>query len=123
VIRVGGKSYELHNSDVLYIGRGNAEVSFESKDKANPAVFYLLSYLAHTTYPVALVRKEDATPKEMGSAEACNHRTIRKYIYLDGARSCQLVMGVTRWRRAVHGTPCRRTPRPPHGNLHVLQSA
>jgi 4-deoxy-L-threo-5-hexosulose-uronate ketol-isomerase len=95
VVLVGGKSYELNNRDVLYIGRGNAEVSFASKDKANPAVFYLLSYPAHATYPVALVRKEDATPKEMGSAEACNHRTICKYIYLNGARSCQLVMGVT----------------------------
>jgi hypothetical protein len=25
----------------------------------------------------------------------CNHRTVCKYIHLDGARSCQLVMGVT----------------------------
>jgi 4-deoxy-L-threo-5-hexosulose-uronate ketol-isomerase len=66
MVRVGGKSYELNNLDVLYIGRGNAEVSFESKDKANPAIFYLLSYPAHAVYPVALVRKEDANPKEMG---------------------------------------------------------
>jgi 4-deoxy-L-threo-5-hexosulose-uronate ketol-isomerase len=115
VIRVGGKSYELNNSDVLYIGRGNAEVSFESKDKAAPAIFYLLSYPAHATYPVALVRKEDATPKELGSAEACNRRTIRKYIYLDGARSSQLVMGVTTlapgssWNTMPSHTHDRRT--------------
>ncbi len=46
-------------------------------------------------YPVALVRKEEATPMELGSLETCNKRTICKYIYLQGARSCQLVMGVT----------------------------
>jgi 4-deoxy-L-threo-5-hexosulose-uronate ketol-isomerase len=95
VVRIEGKSHELNNLDVLYVGRGNAEVSFESKDKAAPAIFYLLSYPAHASYPVALVLKEDANPTEMGSAETCNHRTICKYIHLAGARSCQLVMGVT----------------------------
>ncbi|MGA2672517.1 MAG: 5-dehydro-4-deoxy-D-glucuronate isomerase [Terracidiphilus sp.] len=95
VVRIEGKSYELNNLDVLYVGRGNAKVSFESKDTAAPAIFYLLSYPAHASYPVALVRKEEANPTEMGSAETCNHRTICKYIHLAGARSCQLVMGVT----------------------------
>jgi 4-deoxy-L-threo-5-hexosulose-uronate ketol-isomerase len=94
-VTVDGKSYDLRNLDVLYIGRGNAEVSFASADKANPAVYYLLSYPAHATYPVALVRKEDALPTTLGSLETCNRRTIYKYIHLDGARSCQLVMGVT----------------------------
>jgi 4-deoxy-L-threo-5-hexosulose-uronate ketol-isomerase len=115
IVRVEGKSFELNNLDVLYIGRGNAEVSFESKDKAKLAVFYLLSYLAHAAYPVSLVRKEDANPKEMGSGETCNRRTICKYIYLDGARSCQLVMGVTHlhpgssWNTLPAHTHDRRT--------------
>jgi len=95
VVRVEGKSFEMENLDVLYVGRGNAKVSFESKDKSLPAVFYLLSYPAHATYPVTLVRKEGANPTELGSAETCNLRTICKYIHLGGARSCQLVMGVT----------------------------
>ena len=94
-ITVEGKSYELNNLDVLYIGRGNKQVTFESKDKNAPAIFYLLSYPAHAVYPVALVRKDEATPVELGSLETCNKRTICKYIYLQGARSCQLVMGVT----------------------------
>jgi 4-deoxy-L-threo-5-hexosulose-uronate ketol-isomerase len=94
-ITVEGKSYELNNLDVLYIGRGNKQVTFASKDKAAPAIFYLLSYPAHAVYPVALVRKEEAAPMELGSLETCNKRTICKYIYLQGARSCQLVMGVT----------------------------
>lgn len=95
IVRVQGKSYELENLDVLYIGRGNAEVNFESKDKAAPAVFYLLSYPAHTSYPVTVVRKAEANPTTIGSAETCNLRTICKYIHQAGAKSCQLVMGVT----------------------------
>lgn len=94
-INVGGKSYEVDNLDVLYIGRGNEEVSFESRDKSSAAFFYLLSYPAHASYPVALVKKDEANPTTIGSAETCNHRTICKYIHLEGARSCQLVMGVT----------------------------
>ena len=94
-ITVEGKSYELNNLDVLYIGRGNKQVAFASKDKEAPAIYYLLSYPAHAVYPVALVRKEDAVPTELGSLETCNKRTICKYIFLQGARSCQLVMGVT----------------------------
>jgi 4-deoxy-L-threo-5-hexosulose-uronate ketol-isomerase len=115
VVKVEGKSYELNNLDVLYVGRGNANVTFESKDKATPAIFYLLSYPSHATYPVALVRKEDANPTEMGSAETCNHRTICKYIHLNGARSSQLVMGVTHlhpgssWNTLPAHTHDRRT--------------
>jgi 4-deoxy-L-threo-5-hexosulose-uronate ketol-isomerase len=94
-ITVDGKTYDLNNLDVLYVGKGSKKVSFVSKDKSKPAVFYLMSYPAHMTYPTALVRKEDANPTEMGSQESCNKRTICKYIHLEGARSCQLVMGVT----------------------------
>ncbi|MGA2569287.1 MAG: 5-dehydro-4-deoxy-D-glucuronate isomerase [Terracidiphilus sp.] len=95
IVIVDGRSYELNYLDVLYIGRGSKEVSFASKDKSAPAIFYLLSYPAHAVYPVALVRKEDASPMELGSLETSNKRTICKYIHLEGARSCQLVMGVT----------------------------
>jgi 4-deoxy-L-threo-5-hexosulose-uronate ketol-isomerase len=95
-ILVDGKSHSLENLDCLYMGRGNREVSFASKDPSSPAIFYLLSYPAHTAYPVALVRKEDASPTTIGSAETCNLRTITKYIHLQGAKSCQLVLGVTR---------------------------
>ncbi len=94
-VTVQGKSYALDNLDVLYIGRGNAQVSFQSNDKSARAVYYLLSYPAHAEYPVALVKKADAVPTELGSVETCNKRTICKYIHLQGARSCQLVMGVT----------------------------
>lgn len=95
VIHVGNASYELDNLDLLYIGRGNPDVRFESKSAKEPAIFYLLSYPAHSAHPVTLVKKSEAQPTEQGSAKACNRRTIYKYIHLDGARSCQLVMGVT----------------------------
>ncbi|MFZ0661879.1 MAG: 5-dehydro-4-deoxy-D-glucuronate isomerase [Acidobacteriaceae bacterium] len=95
VIRVDGVAHTLANLDCLYIGRGSKQIAFESSDPKSPAIFYLLSYPAHAEYPTTLVRKEQANPVEAGSVEACNHRTIYKYIHLQGARSCQLVMGVT----------------------------
>jgi 4-deoxy-L-threo-5-hexosulose-uronate ketol-isomerase len=94
-IVVNGKDYPLENLDCLYIGRGNAEISFASHDPSSPAIFYLLSYPAHTAYPVALIRKQEASPTIIGAAETCNLRTVSKYIHMGGVKSCQLVMGVT----------------------------
>jgi len=95
LVHVDGKSHALENLDCLYIGRGAREIIFESTDPNSSAVFYLLSYPAHASYPTALVRKDEANAIELGNVETCNHRTVCKYIYLDGAKSCQLVMGVT----------------------------
>jgi 4-deoxy-L-threo-5-hexosulose-uronate ketol-isomerase len=85
----------VENLDVLYIGRGNPDIRFESVSSESPAVLYLLSYPAHTAYPVRLVKQADAQPTEMGDAKTCNRRTIYKYIHNGGVGSCQLVMGVT----------------------------
>ena len=95
LIHVDGDTHALENLDCLYIGRGAKDILFESTDANAPAIFYLLSYPAHATYPTALIRKDHANPVELGTTETCNRRTICKYIYLDGAKSCQLVMGVT----------------------------
>ena len=97
-IRVDGRVFFLNNLDCLYIGRGNQQVEFASENPERPAIFYLLSYPAHAEFPVTLVRKEDANPTEIGSQENANRRVVCKYIHLDGARSCQLVMGVTHLR-------------------------
>jgi 4-deoxy-L-threo-5-hexosulose-uronate ketol-isomerase len=94
-IRVDGASFDLESLDCLYIGRGTKGIAFESRNVESPAVFYLLSYPAHAAHPTQLIRKSDASPMELGSREKCNLRTICKYIHLEGARSCQLVMGVT----------------------------
>jgi 4-deoxy-L-threo-5-hexosulose-uronate ketol-isomerase len=95
VIWVDGHSCSLNNLDCLYIGRGAREVKFESSDAKSPAVFYLLSYPAHSTYPTTLIRKGEASRVEAGNPNDCNQRTIYKYIHLEGAKSCQLVMGLT----------------------------
>src|ERR1700677_1180296 len=68
-IQVNAKSYGRENLYCLYCARGNGEISFQSNDSSSPAIFYLLSYPAHTAYPVALVRKEEASPTSIGSAE------------------------------------------------------
>lgn len=94
-IHVGNKSFELDSLDLLYIGRGNPDVRFESQSAESPAIFYLLSYPAHCNYPLCLVKSSDAQPTELGTSESCNRRTVYKYVHLGGARSCQLVMGVT----------------------------
>lgn len=94
-IRVDGTTYSLENLDCLYIGRGSREITFESSAAESPAIFYLLSYPAHASHATTLVRRDEASSVELGSAVACNRRTVCKYIYLDGAQSCQLVMGVT----------------------------
>jgi 4-deoxy-L-threo-5-hexosulose-uronate ketol-isomerase len=94
-IHIGETSYCLDNLDVLYIGRGDTDVRFESKSKESPAVFYLLSYPAHTSYPSTLVRKNEAQGTDLGDTTTCNRRTVYKYIHAGGAKSCQLVMGVT----------------------------
>lgn len=94
-ILAGGKTYDLDNLDCLYLGRGDKDVSFISDDPAKPAVFYLLSYPAHQSYPTALIRQSDSNPTEMGTPENANRRTICKYIHQQGVQSCQLVMGVT----------------------------
>ncbi len=94
-ITVDGTVYNLNKLDCLYIGRGVKEVYFESDDANAPSLFYILSTPAHAVHPVTLVTSKDATPVTLGSAETSNERTIYKYIHLDGAKSCQLVMGLT----------------------------
>jgi len=112
VVHVGNDTCNLANLDVLYIGRGNPEIRFESKAADDPAVFYLLSYPAHAGYPITLVKKDDANPTTIGSAETCNLRTICRYIHLEGTRSCQLVMGVTH----LHSGSAWNTM-PPHTHM------
>lgn len=95
IIEADGIKYELDKLDALYIGKGTRKVLFASKQKNDPAVFYFLSAPAHQTHPNTLMKKEAASPAEMGAAATANKRTIYKYIHADGIKSCQLVMGLT----------------------------
>ena len=94
-VTVNGQRYDLMKRDALYIGRGNEEVTFTSSDPAAPAEFYFLSYPAHATFPTQLIRSAELPRVSLGAAETANLREITKLIHLEGARSCQLVMGFT----------------------------
>lgn len=103
IINVGGdgevivndKVYSLRKLDCLYVGKGNEKVQFKSVKRNNPAKFYLLSAPAHKQYRVQLMKREKASPVELGSVATANQRTVYKYIHTEGLRSCQLVMGLT----------------------------
>lgn len=95
VIIADGKKYPLSKLDCLYLGLGTKDVVFTSVDTANPAQFVLLSTPAHRDCTNKLMKKEDASPVELGAVETANERTIYKYIHAEGLRSCQLVMGLT----------------------------
>jgi 4-deoxy-L-threo-5-hexosulose-uronate ketol-isomerase len=92
---VNGSTYELANLDALYVGRGNENIAFTSHNASAPAEFYLLSYPAHTGYPTAKIESCAADPVVLGSSDTANHRRITKLIHLEGAQSCQIVMGFT----------------------------
>ncbi len=92
---VEGTRYDLEPKEGLYIGRGNKEVIFESKDAKNPAKFYFNSAPAHTAYPTVKVTKANAVVLELGSMEECNHRVINRMIVQEVVQTCQLQMGMT----------------------------
>ena len=94
-ITADGQSFELKKLDCLYIGKGTKRVTFSSNNEAEPAVFYMLSSSAHATHPTTLLTHADAVKVTLGAAATANHRTINKYIHLEGIKSCQLVMGLT----------------------------
>ncbi len=103
VINIGGKgsivvddkTFKMEYKDALYIGKNSKKIIFKSNSPKTPAKFYILSYPAHTEYPTTHAKFEDATPVKLGSLETSNKRTIYKYIYPGGIKSCQLVMGLT----------------------------
>jgi 4-deoxy-L-threo-5-hexosulose-uronate ketol-isomerase len=85
----------LSFKDALYLGRGSEEVIFRSSDKENPAMFYLVSFPAHSSYPTSFKKFADAEPTKLGSQKDANKRTIYKFIHTNGIKSSQLVMGLT----------------------------
>lgn len=103
IVSVDGKDYELHFKDALYVGRGNKNVTFRSKDKANPAKFYFNSTPAHTAYKTQLItidgRKGSikANSFAAGSMEESNDRRINQLIVANVLEEgpCQLQMGLT----------------------------
>ena len=95
VVKAGDAVYEINYKEALYLGAGDREVTFESKDAANPAKFYFNSTNAHCTYPDKLVTKKEAIVAEMGSLECSNDRRINKMLVNQVLPTCQLQMGMT----------------------------
>jgi 4-deoxy-L-threo-5-hexosulose-uronate ketol-isomerase len=111
-VHVDGEAYPLGNRDALYIGRGSHSISFLSANPDKPAEFYLLSYPAHAVHPINPIRAADLAPLTIGETATANHRSIYKLIHLEGATSCQLVMGFT----TLHSGSVWNTM-PPHTHL------
>jgi 4-deoxy-L-threo-5-hexosulose-uronate ketol-isomerase len=97
-VGVAGARYELAKDELLYIGRGHRDVVFASEAAAHPACFYLVSYPAHTSFPVTRVTRAEADSEQLGSAERANLRYLSRYVHPGGPASAQLVMGVTSMR-------------------------
>lgn len=95
IVTAGDQTYELGYKEALYLGRGDRQITFASKDAAHPAKFYFNSTTAHCTYPDKKIGKKEAISVEMGSLEGSNHRIIHKMIVNQVLPTCQLQMGMT----------------------------
>ena len=95
MVKVGEEIFELGYKEALYIGRGDRDVIFSSKDAQKPAKFYFNSTTAHTVYPSRKITKQDAVVAHMGSLEMSNERNINKMIVNQVLPTCQLQMGMT----------------------------
>ncbi|MBF7073667.1 5-dehydro-4-deoxy-D-glucuronate isomerase [Glaciecola sp. MH2013] len=114
-VSVDGVVFDMANKDSLYIGRGSKEVLFTSKDAAQPAKFYIVSYPAHTAFPTKLIAQADANKLDLGEQEQSNKRVIYQSLCPKTLDSCQLVMGITEiasgnvWNTKPPHTHARRT--------------
>ena len=95
VVKAGDAEFELGYKEALYLGSGDREVTFASKDAGNPAKFYFNSLTAHRNYPDKKVTKADAVVAHMGSLEGSNDRNINKMLVNQVLPTCQLQMGMT----------------------------
>lgn len=95
VIVADGVQYDLDFEDCLYITKETKEVTFRSKDGANPARFYLVSAPAHKVCKTTFISMKDANKRPCGAEETCNKRVINQFIHPDVLETCQLSMGLT----------------------------
>lgn len=95
-VRIDGTEHALEASDSVYLGRGAREVSFASRDAANPARIWFVSYPAHASHPSRHVPFSSLKGERLGARETANERTLYKAIYPGAFPTCQIVMGFTR---------------------------
>ncbi|MGE7368434.1 5-dehydro-4-deoxy-D-glucuronate isomerase [Neorhizobium sp. NPDC001467] len=93
-VTVDGEKFASATRDMVYAGLGST-VSFASDHAANPAKFYLLSAPAHFKHPSKHIGISDAKRIDLGSQATSNERSIFQFIHPEGAKTCQLVVGMT----------------------------
>ncbi|MBW9086999.1 5-dehydro-4-deoxy-D-glucuronate isomerase [Rhizobium wenxiniae] len=94
-VEVDGEIYNLAFKDCLYVTKGHKSVVFKSKDKANPAKFYMISAPAHKVCKTTFLSIADAQKKPVGDNATANKRVINQFIHPDVLETCQLSMGLT----------------------------
>ena len=114
-IIVDDSTFAAGKLDMVYVGRSTSAVSFASDDPDHPARYYLVSYPAHAPHPTLHIAASEADASELGTQERANRRRLARYVHQGGARSAQLVMGVTSlhegsvWNTMPPHTHVRRT--------------
>ena len=106
IINIGGparivaddETFELGYKEMLYIGRGKRNVTFETLDAQKPAKLYINSAPAHKEFPSKKITKAEADVLELGSLEGSNDRCINRMIINSVVETCQLQMGMTELR-------------------------
>ncbi|MCO6025313.1 5-dehydro-4-deoxy-D-glucuronate isomerase [Prevotella cerevisiae] len=99
VVKVGDETFTLGYKESLYIGRGDRQITFSSKDATKPALFYFNSTTAHKEYPCRKITKTDGLQVHLGFLDMSNERTINKMIVNQVLPTCQLQMGMTELNR------------------------
>ncbi|MET0575979.1 MAG: 5-dehydro-4-deoxy-D-glucuronate isomerase [Mesorhizobium sp.] len=94
-VKAGDEIHAIGPRDMIYVGMGTQGVAFSSHDAAAPAKFYLLSAPAHQAYPTKRIAISDAKRVDLGSQQTSNERSIFQFIHPEGAKTCQLVVGIT----------------------------
>lgn len=106
ILNIGGparivaddETFELGYKEMLYIGRGKRNVTFETLDAQKPAKLYINSAPAHKEFPSKKITKAEADVLELGSLEGSNDRCINRMIINSVVETCQLQMGMTELR-------------------------
>jgi 4-deoxy-L-threo-5-hexosulose-uronate ketol-isomerase len=94
-VTVDGKTFNLANRDVLYVGRGAKELKLTSDSIDHPARFYMNSVPAGADLPHRLITSEESKALDLGDTRRSNKRRLRMYIHPEVAPSCLLLMGIT----------------------------
>jgi 4-deoxy-L-threo-5-hexosulose-uronate ketol-isomerase len=89
-VSAAGVDYALDNGAMLYLSMGSGPVTLSGKGR-----YYLISAPAHQAYPSRIVKPDEATRIDLGSAEEANQRILRQYVHPGIMPTCQIVMGMT----------------------------